>query len=205
MKGQDSNSINKAATTSQVSQKKRSFLGIFNFCFRDQAIPKFEASRRPIQHPNITIDIEKQPAKSFMTLSHTDISRDDLTCSTIRRKQEGARVYHLDKVFILGDSHKMVAKITTKQITSHRTSRKSSITTSSKDGNKNNKNNDHNNAPKIPTTLKQEIFSMYDKGIKVTEWHEITPENVAIHIAERLHCSIMIDALCGCGGNTIQV
>lgn len=204
MKGRDSNSSNKASTTSQASQKKPSFLGLFNFCFRDQALPKFDNSKRTIQHPNLIIDIDKPPAKSFMT-SHTDISRDELTCSTIRRKQEGARVYHLDKVFILGDNNKIVAKITTKQITSHKSSRKSSSSTTSKDGNKNNKNNDLNNAPKIPATLKQEIFSMYDKGIKVTEWHEITPENVAIHIAERLHCSIMIDALCGCGGNTIQV
>ena len=204
MKGRDSNSSKKASTASQASQKKPSFLGIFNFCFRDSAVPKFEASKSTILHPNLIIDIDKPPAKSFLT-SHTDISRDDLTCSTIRRKQEGAKVYHLDKVFILGDDNKIVAKITTKQITSHRSSNKSSGTASSKDSHKNKKESDSNNAPKISATLKQEIFSMYDKGIKVTEWHEITPENVAIHIAERLHCSIMIDALCGCGGNTIQV
>ncbi|KAH9271756.1 hypothetical protein BASA83_006126 [Batrachochytrium salamandrivorans] len=32
----------------------------------------------------------------------------------------------------------------------------------------------------------------------------VTPENIALHIAERSRCSVMVDAFCGVGGNAIQ-
>lgn len=38
----------------------------------------------------------------------------------------------------------------------------------------------------------------------VESWFSVTPEKVAIHIAERCKGDIIIDAFCGCGGNTIQ-
>jgi trimethylguanosine synthase len=36
-------------------------------------------------------------------------------------------------------------------------------------------------------------------------WFSVTPEHIAVHIAERCQTDgIIIDAFCGCGGNTIQ-
>lgn len=56
------------------------------------------------------------------------------------------------------------------------------------------------------------IFSKYDDGIKLTDdaWFEVTPEPVAIKIAEHIskatpaHKKVLIDAFGGCGGNVIQ-
>lgn len=57
----------------------------------------------------------------------------------------------------------------------------------------------------VPKKMKKEIFSKFDKGIKAEEWLDITPEKVAKHIANRLRCDTIVDALCGFGGNAIQV
>ncbi|XP_045148843.1 trimethylguanosine synthase [Echinops telfairi] len=54
------------------------------------------------------------------------------------------------------------------------------------------------------------LFSRFDDGIKLdTEgWFSVTPEKIAEHIASRVSesftCSIVVDAFCGVGGNTIQ-
>lgn len=76
--------------------------------------------------------------------------------------------------------------------------------------------------PKIATILPPEIvndksllkywykrfslFSLFDQGVKLDKesWFSVTPEKVAAHTAERLKCDIVVDAFCGCGGNTIQ-
>ena len=50
------------------------------------------------------------------------------------------------------------------------------------------------------------LFSLFDKGIKMDHegWYSVTPESIAMHIAERCRCDVIIDAFCGVGGNTIQ-
>uniref|UniRef100_A0A336M890 Trimethylguanosine synthase n=1 Tax=Culicoides sonorensis TaxID=179676 RepID=A0A336M890_CULSO len=50
------------------------------------------------------------------------------------------------------------------------------------------------------------LFSKFDQGIKLDKesWFSVTPEKVAIHTAERMKCDIIVDAFCGCGGNSIQ-
>ncbi|CAO3629444.1 unnamed protein product [Cunninghamella blakesleeana] len=49
-------------------------------------------------------------------------------------------------------------------------------------------------------------FSKYDEGILMDYegWFSVTPEAIAKHIAQRCKSNIIIDAFCGCGGNTIQ-
>uniref|UniRef100_A0A182PK87 Trimethylguanosine synthase n=1 Tax=Anopheles epiroticus TaxID=199890 RepID=A0A182PK87_9DIPT len=50
------------------------------------------------------------------------------------------------------------------------------------------------------------LFSLFDSGIKLDResWFSVTPEKVAAHTAERCRSDLIIDAFCGCGGNTIQ-
>uniref|UniRef100_A0A182U5G1 Trimethylguanosine synthase n=1 Tax=Anopheles melas TaxID=34690 RepID=A0A182U5G1_9DIPT len=50
------------------------------------------------------------------------------------------------------------------------------------------------------------LFSLFDAGIKLDResWFSVTPEKVAAHTAERCRSDLIIDAFCGCGGNTIQ-
>ena len=49
------------------------------------------------------------------------------------------------------------------------------------------------------------LFSLYDQGIQLdTEgWYSVTPERIAMHIAKRCACDVVIDGFAGCGGNTI--
>ncbi|KAI8330989.1 RNA cap guanine-N2 methyltransferase-domain-containing protein [Chlamydoabsidia padenii] len=53
---------------------------------------------------------------------------------------------------------------------------------------------------------RQAYFSKYDEGILMDRegWFSVTPEPIAQHIAERCRSDVIIDAFCGCGGNTIQ-
>ncbi|KAI7877715.1 S-adenosyl-L-methionine-dependent methyltransferase [Lichtheimia hyalospora FSU 10163] len=64
----------------------------------------------------------------------------------------------------------------------------------------------------LPTKLKKyyfqrySLFSKFDEGIMMDEegWFSVTPEKIACHIAKRCTSNVIIDAFCGCGGNTIQ-
>ncbi|KAI9314261.1 RNA cap guanine-N2 methyltransferase-domain-containing protein [Dichotomocladium elegans] len=49
-------------------------------------------------------------------------------------------------------------------------------------------------------------FSQFDRGILMDRegWFSVTPEAIAHHIAKRCQSDVIIDAYCGCGGNTIQ-
>ncbi|XP_050097191.1 uncharacterized protein LOC126578548 [Anopheles aquasalis] len=50
------------------------------------------------------------------------------------------------------------------------------------------------------------LFSLFDVGIRLDResWFSVTPEKVAAHTAERCRSDLIVDAFCGCGGNTIQ-
>ncbi|CUA66794.1 Trimethylguanosine synthase [Rhizoctonia solani] len=49
------------------------------------------------------------------------------------------------------------------------------------------------------------FFSLYDDGCLLDEegWYSVTPEKIALQIAERCRCDTVIDAFCGVGGNAI--
>ncbi|CAE6364202.1 unnamed protein product [Rhizoctonia solani] len=49
------------------------------------------------------------------------------------------------------------------------------------------------------------FFSLYDKGCLLDEegWYSVTPEKIALQIAERCRCDTVVDAFCGVGGNAI--
>lgn len=55
------------------------------------------------------------------------------------------------------------------------------------------------------------LFSRYDDGIQLDDesWYSVTPENIAIHIAEKVKSAmgsklLIVDGFCGVGGNLIQ-
>ena len=54
------------------------------------------------------------------------------------------------------------------------------------------------------------FFSLYDKGIQMDQesWYSVTPEEISEYIASIIpnsNNSIILDAFCGCGGNTISL
>ncbi|XP_055380337.1 trimethylguanosine synthase [Condylostylus longicornis] len=51
------------------------------------------------------------------------------------------------------------------------------------------------------------LFSKFEQGIQLDEesWFSVTPEKIAIHIANKVgNLGIIVDGFCGCGGNSIQ-
>ncbi|GAA5904193.1 hypothetical protein JCM5296_005524 [Sporobolomyces johnsonii] len=50
------------------------------------------------------------------------------------------------------------------------------------------------------------LFSLFDEGCQMDRegWFSVTPENIAVQIAERCRSSVIVDAFCGVGGNAIQ-
>ena len=144
------------------------------------------------------------------------------------------RWYPRNKIFILGESDQnILTKITQvhlvrsektleqnrseifispikreKNVFLHQNSSKSTSSSKNKKSNKNSFNN--NIEPGVsdyqrPQYASTEIFTLFKEGIKADNLDEATPEIIAEHIAKRLKCHIILDALCGVGGNTIQV
>lgn len=49
-------------------------------------------------------------------------------------------------------------------------------------------------------------FSRFDEGVGMDKegWYSVTPEAIALHIAERVCCDVLVDPFVGCGGNAVQ-
>jgi trimethylguanosine synthase len=49
-------------------------------------------------------------------------------------------------------------------------------------------------------------WSKFDEGVEMTieDWHSVTPEVIAEHIAHRCGCGVILDPFCGCGGNAVR-
>ncbi|KAG1719628.1 Tgs1 protein [Suillus paluster] len=69
----------------------------------------------------------------------------------------------------------------------------------------------YNTAHEVPENLqkyfsqRKRYFSLYDQGCLLDEegWYSVTPESIAIRIAERCRCDTILDPFCGVGGNAI--
>ncbi|KDN45131.1 hypothetical protein RSAG8_05046, partial [Rhizoctonia solani AG-8 WAC10335] len=69
----------------------------------------------------------------------------------------------------------------------------------------------YKNQKSVPQHLKKyfaqrhRFFSLYDDGCLLDEegWYSVTPEKIALQIAERCRCDTVVDAFCGVGGNAI--
>jgi hypothetical protein len=112
----------------------------------------------------------------------------------------------VNEAFILGTKFKIVAKITKVKVNKSGTKSGPALNAES------NPFNGYTNSGSPPKwsenydqllQYKKEIFSRFEKGIKAEKWDQITPEIISKHIAERLKSDIIIDALCGYGGNAI--
>ena len=63
--------------------------------------------------------------------------------------------------------------------------------------------------PHVPSKYwgqRYRYFSRFDEGITLDEegWYSVTPEAIALHIAERVCCDVLVDPFVGCGGNAVQ-
>lgn len=63
--------------------------------------------------------------------------------------------------------------------------------------------------PQVPNKYwgqRYRYFSKFDNGVTLDNegWYSVTPEAIALHIAERVCCDVLVDPFVGCGGNAIQ-
>ena len=210
---------------SSLSQKKYSY-NFFGCCFRSQeymqpsTFPIKKEKNRPSSNMNAKNGRISNQSGRHKT---TNMGDHDLDIDPIEVDMDlTVKVYPIDIVFILGEKNKIVAKITVTKVsklTSIFEEKTSSILRmrGSMKGSTSSKNSELEKdldsrervkslkQPKLSSQAKKEIFSKYDKGIKCEGWEEVTPEKIAAHIAYRIKCDTIIDALCGFGSNTIQV
>ena len=210
---------------SSLSQKKYSY-NFFGCCFRSQEYmqPSTFSVKKDSNRPSSKMNTKNgRVPHQFGNHKTSNITDNDLDVDPIEVDMDlTVRVYPVDIVFILGEKNKIVAKITVTKVlklTSIFDEKTSSILRmrGSVRGSTSSKNSELEKdldwrergksmkQPKLSSQAKKEIFSKYDKGIKCEGWEEVTPERIAAHIANRIKCDTIIDALCGFGSNTIQV
>ena len=202
-------SKNNGAGESKKVQKKKKF-SLMNFlcCKEEPILLDNETKGTSLVHPSTTMEIDKymvqKPKENIQEpYSYGGMSSPNSYFSN--RYVSSHQIIPLpeNEVFILGQKHKIVAKITRVQVQKSSSAKNTFVDTNS---NLLKSNSPHKNGQGTDVlSYKKEIFSLFEKGITADEWTEITPEEVAKHIAKRLACDVVVDALCGFGGNTIQV
>lgn len=115
--------------------------------------------------------------------------------------------YPLNSLFFLINpekTHWNLAKITQK----HLSEKPPSINPSIQGSNLKNKEKSHNNGFLRYYDNPMNIFSLYEKGIKLNtdNWEKVCPEKLAKYIAKKAkNQQVILDGFCGIGGNAIQV
>jgi hypothetical protein len=199
------NSKDSPAQANATPARKSKF-SFFSICCVPDEDPVVADTRSQLG-PISSMNRELQASVSSRNSVNSKTSRNSIRSLAAGMQPKAS--YPMNEVFILGYKYKMVAKITKIRVL--------------KSGSKSNEDQQPLGSPKKNSAkgetqpkflsrsseddvnYKKDIFSLYEKGIKADEWEQITPEAIAKHIASRTKADIIIDALCGYGGNTIQV
>jgi len=202
------------------SQKKSDGLifGVFGCCKPVQYEKDPRMKRTMMAHPASTIELDNPPAKSAISSYLDTYLGNRFTfgaphCTSralsLLIKEENP----LDQVFILGQKHKIVSKITQKKVDPPTASQFLSFaggTDMASSTNLRASVGSSKSVKKEPqkdsllTSLRKTFFSKQKESQKEEECPGMIPENIARHIANRLKTDILIDALCGHGGTAIQ-
>ena len=120
--------------------------------------------------------------------------------------------YPINEVFMLGKQEKIIAKIITRKICEASQITSSLLSSvfgvfSQKESMVHPEGSSHqeSSCTKGDLSVAKHGSIQSEKGIQIEGMHDITPGNVARHIAHRLKCDMIIDALCGYGETTLQV
>lgn len=171
-------------------------------CAPEQEPPTFEnrSQLAPISSMSRELPVTGSERASIASQSTKSMLK------TVKNGVQTKTTYPLNEVFILGTKYKMVTKITKIRVLK-------SGSKSNEEGPSNSKKNSQKaealskalRNSEDETNYRKDIFSLYERGITADDWDQITPEPIAKHIASRTKADIVIDALAGYGGSTIQV
>lgn len=191
------------SNSSSGTKPKFSFFGIC--CTPEQEPPTIE--NRSQLAPISSMTRELHPSQSNRSSISSRNSKS--TLKTLKNGVQTKPSYPMNEVFILGNKFKMAAKITKIRVLKSG-SKSNDEPLSSTSPKKNSANRESQSRVLLRSqedeiNYRKDIFSLYERGILAEDWDQITPEAIAKHIASRTKADLIIDALCGYGGNTIQV
>ena len=192
--------------------------GLFDFmpCYKGNEYD-FELKNQSsvLTHPTSIIDIEPPSTKKYNCVlldaafgnSSWNFAKPNPLNTNPNRLFFNREDYPIGEVFLLGQKYKIVAKVAYKQIQKPLEDwNELSVSLLKKSANQNRLSTAK--PPKkdsIFRSIRKTLFSKKTREPIVEFVTESTPGYVAEHIARRLKCDIIIDALCGFGGNTIEV
>lgn len=205
-----------------TEQDSNSFFNMFSCCKPSPRHANPKATKSSMSHPVSSLTLSNSPNKVSNKYSEAGLAT-RFTFGIPYSNSKGQSIFEKDDlpfnmVFILGDKNKIVAKITHKKVEAGpepqflRISTTSEVTVSSNmmresiDSMKSiKKEKKESFKDSLLNTLRRRLLSRQNKTVSAEENSGLIPENIARHIATRLKCDIIIDALCGCGGTALQV
>lgn len=212
-------------STVRPKSKSSGFSSLFDFSFFGCNRPKIQAPReeppnsfKGLRHPSNCMQCPSGPTQASLN-SDSDFNFNSLKLLEASQINDGLHGdssfdhYPINEVFMLGKQEKIVAKIITRkiceasQITSSLLSSVFGVFSQKEsvlqpDGSS---HNEHTSNLKGSLSVAKIESAQSERGIQVEGMHDMTPGNVARHIAHRLKCEVIIDALCGYGETTLQV
>ena len=212
------NNLKRTSASVSSSPKKSSLLSFLGCCSpsRNDSDDVKPVKRSTIPaHPATTISMGQSSAKkSFVTeADHYNSGMGNLAKqidfegnseSSILKDIKG-----IGRIILLGNKYKIVAKINIVNVEKMESLPQMMISVS-KEPKRSGGSFDSPN-PKKKDNIKGSILNSMKRTFSKAEDNDyahqpqMTCQRVATHIAKRLKCDIIIDALCGFGGNAIQV
>ena len=209
------NTENDVKYSTVTTQQSNSILNMFSCCKPSSPRDNPKSAKSSMYHPVSFLSPNNSPNK--VKKSEAGLAA-KFTFGIPYNSSRGQSLFEKEDlpsnmVFILGDKNKIVAKITHKRVESSPETPFPRIST----------NSDVNFRASIDSTisikkekkesfkdsllhsLKKRLLSRQSKAVNAEENSGLIPEKIASHIATRLKCDIIIDALCGCGGTALQV
>lgn len=162
-------------------------------------------------HPATTISMGQPNAKKSFATEYTSATGNvakQTDCEGISEVSIIRDLREVGRIMLIGNRYKIIAKINLVTVDKAE-SLQQMVTAINKDVKKSDGSFDSPNAKK-KDSMKGSFMSSMKRTFSKTEddyaqQPQITSQSIAQHIAKRLKCDIIIDALCGFGGNTIQV
>ena len=205
-------------------QQPNLFFNMFSCCKPSPTNRNSQASKPFLMyHPASVIAMNNSPKKVVNSKNTDSGLATKFTFGIPYSNSRGQSIFEkedlpVDMVFILGEKNKIVAKITHKKVETGNEAqflRVSTFNESVLSANNQRESIDSLKSMKkekkvsfkdsVINSLKRSLLSRKDKTVNAEENSGLIPENIANHIANRLECDIIIDALCGCGGTAMQV
>lgn len=204
-------------------KSKSTGFNLFDFSFFGCNRPKSQVKQQEepnsfkgLRHPSNCMQCPSGPTQASLN-NDSDFNLNSLKVESpqLNGQSQGSSPfdqYPINEVFILGKQEKIIAKIIVRKISEAPQITSSLLSSvfgvfSQKETLLHAEGSSHQESSKGGSLSIGKIESNQTEKtpIHIEGLHDITPGNVARHIAHRLKCDVIIDALCGYGETSLQV